>query len=69
MCEDIVLHNVEVTTVKKIFKNLDIAKSSRIDQVSAKFLKDGAPVIAIHLANYYQSVDKTRFLHFLCNVR
>ena len=67
MCEDIVLHSVEGTTVKKIFKNVDIAKSSRIDQVSAKFL--GAPVIAIHLANYYQSVDKTHFLHFLCNVR
>ena len=30
---------------------MDIAKSSGIDQISAKFLKNGAPVIAIHLVN------------------
>ena len=32
-------------------KNLDVAKASRIGQVSVKFLKDGGPVRAIHLAN------------------
>ena len=50
-CEDFVLHNVDVTRSDKILKNLDVAKPSRIDQISAKFLKNGAPVIAIHLAN------------------
>ena len=39
------------TSRKKILRNLDIAKVSRIDQFSDKFLKDGAPVIAIHVAN------------------
>ena len=50
-CEDFVLHSVDVTTVNKILKNLDLLKSSGTDQIFAKFLKDGAPVIAIHLAN------------------
>ena len=50
-CENFVVHNIDVTTVDKILKNLDVAKASGIDQISAKFLKDGAPVIAIHLAN------------------
>ena len=45
------LHNYEVTTVDKTLKNLDAVKSSRIDQISAKFLKDGALVTTIHLAN------------------
>ena len=49
--EDFVLRNVYATTVDKILKNLDNAKASGIDQVSAKFLKDGAPVIAIYLVN------------------
>ena len=34
-----------------IYKNLDVAKASGIDQIYAKFLKDGAPVIAIYLSN------------------
>ena len=49
--ECFVLYNVDVTTVDKILKNLDVTKVSGIDQIFAKFLKDGAPVIAIHLAN------------------
>ena len=50
-CDDFVLYNVDVTTVDKIFMNLDAAKNSAIDQISAKFLKDGPPVIVIHLGN------------------
>ena len=53
--QDFVLHNVNVTTVDKILKNLDVATTSRIDQISAKSLKDGAPAIAIH----YKPVNKT----------
>ena len=43
--------NVDVTTVDKILKNLDVVKASGIDQISVIFLKDGAPVIAIYLAS------------------
>ena len=43
--------NVDVTTCDKILKNLDVAKASGIDQVSAKLLKNVVPVIAIHLTN------------------
>ena len=45
------MQNVEVTTVEKIFKNLDVDETSGIDQIPSKFLEDGAAVIAIHLAN------------------
>ena len=45
------LHNVDITSVEMIFKNLDIAKASGIDQISVRFLEDSAPVIAIH--SYY----------------
>ena len=41
-CEDFVFHNAELASVEKIFKNLDIAKASRIDQISARFLKESA---------------------------
>ena len=50
-CEGFVLHNVDVTTVDEILKNLNVTKASEIYQISAKFLKKGAPVIAIYLAN------------------
>ena len=49
--EDFVLHNVEVVTVENILKNWDTTKAFGINQISSKFLKDGAPVIVIHLAN------------------
>ena len=46
-----ILHDVDRTSVKNILRKLDVAKASGIDQISARFLKDGAPVIATHLAN------------------
>ena len=49
MCEDFHLHNVEIASVEKILKDLGVLKPSKIDQVSAKFLKNGAPVIAIYM--------------------
>ena len=48
--EDFVLRNIDITTVEKILENLDVAKASGTDQISVKFLKNSAPVIAIHLA-------------------
>lgn len=49
--KDFLLRNLEVTTADKILKNLDVTKPSRADQISAKFFKDGTPVMAIHHAN------------------
>ena len=43
---DFVLRNVDVTAVDIILKNTGVAKASGIDQISAKFLKDGALVTA-----------------------
>ena len=48
-CEDFVLHNIDVTIAGKILKNLVVATASKVDQISAKFRKDSALVIAIHL--------------------
>lgn len=51
----------------KILRNLDVAKTSGIDQISVKFLKDIAPLIAIHLVNHsscYESVYKTSYFSF-----
>ena len=45
--EDFVLHYLELTTIDKILKYLDVAKASGADQIYAS---DGAPVIVIHLA-------------------
>ena len=50
-CDNFILDYVDVLTVYKILKNLDVTKPSEIDQISAKFLKDGALVIAVHLVN------------------
>ena len=57
-CEDIVLHNAEVTFVRKISKSLDVSKTSGIDQISSKFLLDGALVICIHLAKTINLLTK-----------
>ena len=48
---ELFLHNIDITSVEKILKNFDVVKTSGIDQISARFLKDGTPVIAICLAN------------------
>ena len=53
------IFHVEVTTVVNTLKNFDVAMASGIDWISARFLNDGAPVMAFHLANIIKSVDKT----------
>ena len=50
-CEDFALHYVHITSAEKLLKNLDVPEASEIDQIFARFLKDGPPVIAIYLAN------------------
>ena len=59
--EDFVLCNVDVITVDKILNSSYVGKTSGIDQISAKFLKDGALVIAIHLANINVSIKLDTF--------
>ena len=49
--KDFALHNVEITSVEKILKNLNVVKATRIDQISSKFIKGDVPVTAIHLFN------------------
>ena len=48
----IFFHNVEVTSVEKILKNLDVAKASKMNQISTKVLKDDTPVIVTYLSNF-----------------
>ena len=67
-CEDFALNNGEVTVVGKTLKNLDVAKDSGIDQNSDKFLKDGAPVIAIHLANIINLSTKPDIFPSKCRI-
>ena len=61
-CEDFLLHNVDVTIVDKIIKNLDVAKVPEIDRSLPNFFKDGVPAIAIHLDNVINlSINKLDF--------
>ena len=46
-----VLHYVNVPSVEKILKNLDVSRTSRTDQISMNFFKYGAPKIVLDLAN------------------
>ena len=48
--EDFVLPNIEVKSVERNLKNLDVGKVSGIE-ISAKSLKGGAQVTAIYLTN------------------
>ena len=45
------MHNVDVISFEKILKNVGVTKASKIDQISAKFPKEDALVIAILLPN------------------
>ena len=65
---DFFLHNLKVTSVEKILNNLHIAKAFGIDHISAKFLKDGAPVIAVHLANIINLSKKLDIFPSLCKI-
>lgn len=67
-CEDLVSYNVKVTTIDKISKNLDVAKDSGIDQISAKFFKEGAPLIATHLANITNLLLKLDTCFLKCKI-
>ena len=47
--------------IKVFSKNVDVAITSEIDQLSAKLLKDGAPLRAIHVANINLSTKLDTF--------
>ena len=57
-----VLHDVDVTTADKMLKNLDASKASGIDQISIRFLKDGASVTTTHLSLANLSIKLDTFL-------
>ena len=67
-CENFVLHNADITSVEKILKKLDVAKAYGIDQISARFLKDHAPIIAIHLANIINLPIKLNTFPLQCKI-
>ena len=53
-----VLHSITSPKVDSILQNLDIVKAAAIDQITLKFLKDGAPVIPIHIAIFINMLIK-----------
>ena len=53
-----VLHSITSPKVDSILQNLDIVKAAAIDQITLKFLKDGAPVIPIHIAIFINILIK-----------
>ena len=67
-CENFVLHNADITSVEKILKKLDVAKAYGIDQISARFLKGHAPIIAIHLANMINLPIKLNTFPLQCKI-
>ena len=50
-CHNIELWNETIETIKKILVCLDSSKVSGLDEISSKFLKDGAEVLALLLCN------------------
>ena len=61
--ENLTFHNVPVKTTNKILTNLDVSVAIGIDQIAARFLKDGAPGIEIHFSNIKKlSINHASFL-------
>ena len=50
--------NVSEEDVKKILHSLDTSKAAGMDQIPAKFLRDGAEVLALSLGNIINSSIK-----------
>ena len=48
---DFEFHNVSTDTIKKILSCLDSTKAPGLDEISSKFLKDGAEVLALPICN------------------
>ena len=51
VCNDFEFSNVSEEHVKKILLSLDASKATGMDQIPAKFLRDGAEVLALPLRN------------------
>ena len=50
-CHNFELCNATLETIKKILACLDSSKATGLDEISSKFLKDGAEVLALPLCN------------------
>ena len=48
---------------------MDVAEAPRIDNISAKFLKDGAPVMLVHLANIINLSIKLDTFPSICKIK
>ena len=57
-----------MTSTEKILKNLDVGKVFRVNQISAKFLNDSAPVIAIHLVHVINLSTKLDTFPVQCKI-
>ena len=50
-CNNFQLSNAILETIKKILACLDASKSRGLDEISSKYLKDGAEILALPLCN------------------
>lgn len=61
--EKFIFQNVSVKTVNNILNNWYISKATGIDNISARFLKDGAVAIGLNSANILNlSINNATFL-------
>ena len=55
---DFEFSNVSEDEVKKILLSLDTSKAAGMDQIPAKFLRDGADVLALPFGEYNKFINK-----------
>ena len=61
-CHNFELGNATLETIKKIFACLDSSKAPGLDEISSKFLKDGAEVLVLPLCNLLKlSINQSLF--------
>ena len=58
---DFEFSNVSEEDVKKILLSLDTSKAAGMDQITGKFLSDGAEVLALPLGNANLSIKLSTF--------
>ena len=66
--KDFDFSNVSVTTVTNILHNMDPSKASGIDNLSGKFIKDGASVLALPIAQICNLSIKTSCFPSDCKI-
>ena len=59
---------VSESSVEKLLKEIDTSKATGIDQIPAKFLKDAAPVISVHITKIINLSIKTETFPSECKI-